>query len=271
MRGSVRVAAMVAALGLCLAGFVGQASAAPGDLDPSFGVGGVVEARQAILQDHLRETAVGMAIGPQDEILALGAVPRSCSGVCPLELEVTRYSRHGSRDASFGSNGRAVLTVQPGRAGEVPGSAVAVDNDGRVVVATSDGSDIAVFRLTRDGALDTGFAGTGIVKTDLGGRDGAAAIAVRPDGAVIVAATRETPLEGFQSILVRYTASGVLDTGFGDGGTRVLGFAPGNYPVGLTLPGRNRIAVGLSDCCYSTGRALVARLDPSGALDNGFA
>lgn len=270
MCGSGWAAAIVAALGLYLAGFVGQASAAPGDLDSSFGVGGIVETRQAILQDHFRETAVGMAIGPKDEIFVLGAVPRRCSGDCPVDLEVIRYNRNGSRDASFGSGGRVLLAVDPATTAREP-AAIAATGGGKVVIAAGYGDDIAVFRLASNGALDSSFAGGGMAIADFGGRDGVAAVAVQPDGRVVVAGTRETPLEGFQSILLRLTAGGGLDTGFGEGGFRLLGFVPGSYPAGLALPGRNRVAVGLSDCCYSTGRAFVARLGANGALDADFA
>jgi uncharacterized delta-60 repeat protein len=248
----------------------GQALAAPGDLDPSFGIGGVVETRQAILQDHFRETAVGMAIGPQDEIFVLGAVPRQCSGDCPVDLEVTRYNRNGSRDASFGSAGRVLLAIDPATTAREP-AAIAATRGGKVVVAAGFGDDVAVFRLASNGNLDPGFAGGGMAVADFGGRDGVAAVAVQPDGRVIVAGTRETPVEGFQSMLVRFTAGGGLDTGFGEGGFRVLGFVPGGYPGGLALPGRNRVAVGLSDCCYSTGRAFVARLGANGVPDPDFA
>lgn len=268
MRGARR-ATIGAACACFFLGLSTAALAAPGDIDPSFGVGGVVETPQALIQGHLRETALGMAIGPRDEIFVLGAVPQACPSQCPLDLEVTRYSRDGSRDNSFGSGGRAVLTVRPGQDLRVAAS-IAVGADGKAVVATTDESDITLFRLTPRGALDPGFGSSGIVQGHFAGRDEAAGVAVQRDGAIVVAGERQTLLEGTQPLLARYTSAGTLDGGFGEGGIRVLGFAPDDYPAGLALPGQGRVAVGLSDCCYATGRALVARLTADGVLDHSF-
>jgi uncharacterized delta-60 repeat protein len=269
MRGAKR-AATIAVLGCCFMAVQGQALAAPGDVDPSFGTGGVVETPQGLIQGHLREFPLGMAIGPRDEIFVLGAIPQACPGQCPLDLEVTRYSRDGSRDTSFGSGGRSVLTVRPGQDLRVAAS-IAVGGDGKVVVATTNGSDMTLLRLTPGGALDPTFGGTGVVPSHFAGRDQAAGVAVQRDGAIVVAGMRETLLEGTQPLLARYTSAGTLDDGFGEGGIRILGFAPDDFPAGLALPGQGRVAVGLSDCCYATGRALVARFTAAGALDRGFA
>lgn len=248
----------------------GSAAAAPGDIDPSFGASGVVETPQTLRQGHLREFALGIAIGRRDEIFTLGGVPQACPEKCPLDLEVTRYGRDGARDPSFGSGGRAVLTVNPGQDLRVAAS-VAVGADGKAVIATTDASDITVFRLTAGGALDPTFGGSGAVKIHLGGHAQAARVAVQRDGSIIVAGARETPLEGTQPLLVKLTPSGALDGTFGVGGVSVLAFALDDYPAGLALLGRERVAAGLSDCCYATGRALIARLDSDGDLDRGFA
>lgn len=267
---AARFGAAVAAVGCLLMGCSRLASAAPGDLDPSFGVGGITETPQRSLQGRLREVALGMAIGPRDEIFVLGAVPQACPQACPLDLEVSRYGPNGSLDTSFGSGGRSVLTVRPGQNLRVAAS-IAVGGDGRPVVASTNASDVTLFRLAPGGALDQTFGDTGIVSSHFAEHDEAAGVAVQRDGKIVVAGARETPLEGTQSFLVRYSSAGALDGGFGDGGIRVLGFAPGDYPAGLALVGKERIAVGLSDCCYATGRALAARLSADGALDGGFA
>jgi uncharacterized delta-60 repeat protein len=139
------------------------------------------------------------------------------------------------------------------------------------VVATTDASDVTVFRLTTRGTLDPTFGGSGAVKAHLGGHAQAARVVVQHDGSIIVAGARETPLEGTQPLLVKLTPGGALDSTFGAGGVSVLTFALDDYPAGLTLLGREQVATGLSDCCYATGRALVARFGSDGDLDRGFA
>lgn len=268
--GGARRAAACAVAGclfLCLQAHA--ALAAPGDIDPSFGVGGIVETPQSLRQGDSRETALGMAIGPRDEIFVLGAVPQACPGACPLDLEVTRYGDEGSRDSSFGSGGRAVLTVSPGQDLRVAAS-IAVGRDGRPIIATTNESDTTVYRLTSRGALDPAFGGTGVVRSNLSGHDQAAGVAVQRNGAIVVAGALESSAEGTQAFLLRYTPGGALDGSFGDGGIRVLGFAPEDFPAGLALDGKGQPAVGLSDCCYATGRALLARFTADGALDHSF-
>jgi uncharacterized delta-60 repeat protein len=261
---------MAAVFSVFLLGAQGRALAAPGDIDPSFGASGVVETPQVLRQGHLREFTLGMAIGPHDEIFTLGAVPQACPERCPLDLEVTRYGRDGARDSSFGSGGRAVLTVSPGQDLRIAAS-IAVGADGKAVVATTDASEIAVFRLTAGGALDPTFGGSGTVKVHLTGHTQAAKVEVQPDRSIVVAGARETALEGTQPLLVKLTPGGALDGSFGQGGVSLLGFALDDYPAGLALTGRGLTAVGLSDCCYATGRALVARLTAGGDLDHSFA
>lgn len=259
-----------AVVGCVLFGAVGSAAAAPGDIDPTFGASGVVETPQTLRQGHLREFPLGMAIGPHDEIFTLGAVPRACPEKCPLDLDVVRYGRDGARDGSFGPGGRTVLTVNPGQDLRIAAS-IAVGADGKPVVATTDESRIAVFRLTSHGAPDPAFAGNGVYDVPLAGEAQAARVAVQSDGKVVVAGARETLLEGTQPLLVRLTQGGALDGSFGNGGLSLLSFALDDYPAGLALLGRNRTAVGLSDCCYATGRALVARFTAGGDLDHAFA
>lgn len=261
--------ALAAVLGCFLLSWQGEALAAPGDIDPSFGAGGIVETPQVLRQGHLREIALGEAIGPRDEIFVLGFVPQNCPSKCPFDLEVTRYSRDGSLDRSFGGGGRVLLTVDPGQGLRMAAS-IAVGADGKPVIATTAESDITLLRLARGGALDPTFGGTGIVSSRFPGPDQAAGVAVQGDGKVVVAGVRETALEGTQPLLIRYTPGGNLDGGFGEGGVRVLGFAAENYPAGLSLVGKQQAAVGLSDCCYATGRALVARLTVAGSLDRRF-
>ncbi len=265
-----RFVVALAAVGCALFGIVGSASAAPGDIDPSFGASGVVETPQTLRQGHLREFTLGMAIGPQDEIFTLGAVPRECPEKCPLDLEVTRYGRDGGHDTSFGSGGHVILAVRPGQDLRVAAS-IAVGADGKAVVATTDASDITVFRLTTRGALDPTLGGSGMVKAPLGGKAQAARVGVQPDGSIIVSGARETLSEGTQPLLVKFTPGGALDGTFGVGGVSILTFALDDYPAGLALLGRERVAAGLSDCCYATGRALVARLGSDGDLDSSFA
>lgn len=90
-------------------------------------------------------------------------------------------------------------------------NAVAIQVDGKIVVAghirdTFNNSDFAVVRYNIDGSLDTSFGG-GKVFTPIGtGDDKASAVAIQPDGKILVAG-----FSGSDFALVRYNSNGVLD------------------------------------------------------------
>src|SRR5262249_46911426 len=105
-------------------------------------------------------------------------------------------------------------------------TAVAIAPDGRIVVAgfalegAPAGYDILVVRLNADGSLDGSFGTGGKVTTDVLGRDDAAfAVAVQPDGEVVVAGhALNSQTKGYDIALVRYNGNGTLDGGFGTDG-----------------------------------------------------
>jgi uncharacterized delta-60 repeat protein len=92
----------------------------------------------------------------------------------------------------------------------------AVEQDTPVVIASPD-SDEAVEALAgtapREGDLDTSFGGDGKVTTDFGGEDQARALAIQPDGKIVVAGADTT------FALARYLPNGTLNPTFGHGGT----------------------------------------------------
>src|SRR5688572_15712812 len=99
----------------------------------------------------------------------------------------------GALDPSFGSGGR-VITDFSGDVDEA--FAIAAYPGQRVIVAgqtRSPGSatdiDIALARYTRDGDLDQTFGAAGLVRTDFNTTEVARAVAVQPDGRIVVAGT----------------------------------------------------------------------------------
>ena len=73
-------------------------------------------------------------------------------------------------------------------------SAVAVQADGKIVVAGSSDGNFALARYGVDGALDASFSGDGLVTTDLGGTDDGQGVAIQADGRIVVAGGSEREL-----------------------------------------------------------------------------
>jgi uncharacterized delta-60 repeat protein len=117
---------------------------------------------------------------------------------------VARYETDGSLDASFGGDGKVTTDFTPG---DDDGYSVALQADGRIVVAGQAGSRNTKFALARyetDGSLDTTFGENGKLTTDLTpGYDSVYQVVVQPDGKIVAGGTA-----GFTRFAVaRYLAS----------------------------------------------------------------
>jgi uncharacterized delta-60 repeat protein len=148
------------------------------------------------------------------------------------DFALTRYDTRGALDPTFGTGGR-VRTDFGGRFDEA--LAVAAQPDGRVVVTGSSsdatGSDMAVARYNSDGALDLSFEGDGMALVDFGSEASARAVAIQPDGKVMLAEWASHPVGGGCCVsdfgLARLTRAGALDSSFNGDGQIVTDFLPG--------------------------------------------
>lgn len=96
-------------------------------------------------------------------------------------------------DTSFDTDGR--VTTDIGAGTNDSGDSVAVQPDGRVIVAGSAGDDFASARYNVDGSLDTSFDTDGKLVTDVqpGSSDRAHAVTLQPDGKIVVAGSSGNP------------------------------------------------------------------------------
>src|SRR5262249_53663986 len=116
----------------------------------------------------------GIALQSDGTILAVGR-----SGT---DVALARYMPDGSLDATFGSGGRVVTNLGSTDVAR----AVAVQSDGKIVIAGASGGDFALVRYTTDGSLDTSFGAGGTVLTDFGGgTDLARGLVLQPDGKIV--------------------------------------------------------------------------------------
>ena len=186
---------------------LGPASAAPGDLDPSFGDAGIVR------------TAIGGAAIANAVVLQSDGRIVVTGRSDPEGLAVARYRPDGTLDTTFGTNGVA--------AGLTTGTAlgVALQLDGRIVVAGRSSNDHYAFTLVRytsDGRLDGSFGADGVATGPVGD---ARSVAIQPNGRIVVAGLGPDPQNADVSIftLARFTSAGALDPTFGEGGRHSAG------------------------------------------------
>ena len=179
----------------------------------------------------------------------------------------------GVLDPAFGNGGKVTTHFN----GSDLGNAVAVQSDGKIVVAgTSSGvtpPDFVLARYGSNGALDTSFDGDGKVTTDvLGFLDFAEAVAIQADGKIIVGGQATTSFQGgARFALIRYNSNGTLDATFGGGGkvtTIFAGNEAGIRDVVVQSDGKI-VAVGTAQS-QSAGGVALARYNSVGSLDTTF-
>jgi uncharacterized delta-60 repeat protein len=150
---------------------------ADGTLDPDFDADG----RVTLAWGGGGATAV--LVQPDQRIVVVGSGPGGET------MKVTRLRPDGSPDPGFGAGG--TTTIDFGALEDLAGGA-ALQPDGKIVVAgyTQADEDVAVARLASDGSLDPGFGTGGKRVVDFGAATFGNAVALQPDGRIVVAGQR---------------------------------------------------------------------------------
>ena len=175
---------------------------------------------------------------------------------------LVRYLSNGRLDPSFGDGGEAIDPAGPQSWGCTD---IALKRNGRIVCSShfhnddlsSQSRDAAVVQWLPDGHPDSTFGGDGVIVTGIepspgpqrgGSFDEAYSVAIQPDGKILTAGTTYAitgPYPGDSFLVIRYRASGELDSSFGDGGivrTQFTGWT--DYADTVALQRDGRIVVG---------------------------
>jgi uncharacterized delta-60 repeat protein len=180
----------------------------------------------------------------------------------------------GDLDRTFDGDGKVLTDV----GGDDYAFDVAIQSDGKIVtVGSSYGtspSEFVISRYTASGALDSTFGGGGIVRPDFGGTfSTGSAVAIQPDGKIVVAGQGSRPGGGIDFILGRYNADGSLDASFDGDGRVFTDFGRIEAALGLAIQSDGKIVAAgyartsVSRDSYEFG---VARYNPDGGLDASF-
>ena len=155
---------------------------------------------------------------------------------------LARFTRGGRLDQAFGVRGSAAYT----RSGSL--TAFVVQPDGSIVTeATSRAGRPTLTRYTPHGELDRSFGTNGRAALRALRCAQSCAPAVQRDGKIVLAGSARSAAGGSDFALTRLTATGMLDTAFGDGGTTRTAFGRGHrgYAHAVVVQPNGRIvAVG---------------------------
>jgi uncharacterized delta-60 repeat protein len=262
-----------------------------GQLDPTFGVGGV---RRIDLSDGITvptgpaattttvrtDQAYGLAIRPDDRLLLTtvqGSDSSDNATRADQDLAAVSLTRDGALDGSFGSGGVAVART-PG-INENPRNG-AVEANG-AFITTGYGSPAGqptrplVYRFLPDGALDPSFGTGGIATAQVGGAAGRAEVygVVDANGWYYLAGygSRNGTPTNTDLIIYRFDKAGQWDQAFGtDGLVSYGGIGGADRARNLTaLPDGRIVAVGGTEVSLtpSATDGLVFAINPDGSPD----
>lgn len=149
---------------------------ADGTPDSSFGISGKVMTTSAVGAG----SATGIVLQSDGKIVTAGSAPGDYN-----DFAVVRFNVDGSLDSSFGTSGRSAVSIGTGLSNDWP-SCLALQPDGKIVVAGYSDGDFAVVRLLANGGLDNNFGVGGKVVVDAGSGGFLESVALQSDGKILV-------------------------------------------------------------------------------------
>jgi uncharacterized delta-60 repeat protein len=249
---SPRPLRVLGAVVLASLAFSAAAIAAAGDLDPTFSGDGKQTTDFGRTPETGGDTALGVAIQANGKIIAVGR------GAEVTDFALARYNSSGTLDTSFSRDGKQSTSFD----GFGAATDVAIQADGKIVVAGYSGAKFALARYNPNGSLDPTFSGDGKQTTGFGVAEG---VAIQPDGKIIAVGRGGT--DGANFVLARYNPNGSLDATFSGDGKQQTDFGGYDGANGVALQGNGKIV--------AAGFALggdfgLARYNSSGTLDTSF-
>jgi uncharacterized delta-60 repeat protein len=259
---------------------------ADGSLDTAFGSGGIV--RQLFAGSsavhNLTAALEPMGTAGDSKILLAGM---DYAG--QYRVAMMRLNANGTLDTTFGNNGQVVTLIPTSGINSV---GIAVTSSGQILAVGEDypNNTVVLARYNPDGSLDTTFGSGGEATTPFSNNLKVRAMALQPDGKIVVAATYQTGTNANpadEGMALRYNTNGSLDTTFGNGGIAAtaipFGVSPNTsyravavYPNAGTANDGKIIAVGTVTGPGTPGAPpnetefAAVRYNPNGSLDTTF-
>src|SRR5262245_20175745 len=238
------------------------ATAAPGDLDPTFGTGGKVVTPVGT-SDDVVYSLVQQADG---KLVAAGYKKLSTTNV---DFLLVRYNLDGSLDSTFGTGGKVTTSIGSGFDVAL---ALVQQADGKLVAAGHTDGATAEFALARyktNGSLDTTFGVGGTATSAIGtGNDVANALVQQADGKLVAAGYSQGTTIDFA--LARFNANGTLDSTFGTGGKVVTPIGTSNDVANALVQQADGQLVAAGFTQGASADIALVRYNTNGTLDASF-
>ena len=251
---------MVAA---CMTFLPASVLARPGDLDPTFGFGGIVDTQIG----GFSVAPNTILTQPDGKIIVSGRTYDDADN--DESYFLARHNSNGTLDATFGTNG---IVLAPSFGEVYAGADMALQPDGKIVTVGFGNDNWNGFTITRynaNGTLDhsfgtsSGYGGT-IAMWFAPGWNAATGGSVQPNGKIVVVGRIDhidTPASS--NVIIRLNTDGSPDTSF-NGTGYVITTVGGNFVVLIQPDGRIITAGSIGD------DLTLARFNTNGSLDATF-
>ena len=245
------------------AGFAVSRVNTDGALDLTFGSGGIAS---TAFTDIGYDSGTAVVLQPDGKIVVSGMTAHFFNDPSvQTYAALARYNADGTLDAGFGNRGKVMGTSHDNF------NAIALQSDGKIVVAGSTQDAIAVWRYNANGTLDATFGDGGKVVTRMEGPlygsvgalpSSAQAVLIQADGNIVVIGTVVSPVPLTLTAMVRYSVTGSIDPGFSTGGRLLIADMPVDAVYAARLLPGGKILVAT--------QSRLARFNAQGNLDYTF-
>ena len=206
-----------------------------GDLDPTFGTGGIVTTANTAPD--------AAALQSDGKVVVAGSISNQGG--------LLRYNTNGSLDTSFGTGGQVLV----GSSNTGATFAVAIQTDGKILAAAPSSLRVTVFRFNANGSLDNTFGTNGaatILAAGLFFPPITGGMVLQPDGRILVATGK---------IAARLLTNGQLDSTFGSNG---LAATVGGASIALLPNADILIGTGSVTSLYAANGSLIPKFGVNG-------
>ncbi len=185
---------------------------------------------------------------------------------------IVRYEEDGDPDPTFSQDGIQIFPFEGSPSGV---DDMALQKDGKVVIAGSIGSKALIARVKSSGKLDKGFGKKGFVRFGVEEGTDIDAVAIQKDGRIVVGGETSGTMMGDPSsqVFARVTREGKLDKSFSGDGIlirKLKGASSRVEDIAIEKSGRIVGVVGIFDSDSPDSSYGVTAIKPNGKLDKRF-
>ena len=216
-------------------------------------------------QDPTQAEGRSIALQTDGRIVICGSTVHP-AGAYTIDVGLIRLDEDGTLDETFGTDGTLAFDIG---AANNAGNAMAIQNDGRIIVAGYKGTNhYAISRFLANGQTDPSFANGGTLDHSVTeGQDILNSVVLQADGKIVLAGTF-----GQEFGAVRYDVNGDLDNTFGNNGIAMFDFpGSGGEAVGLVRQSDGRFILGGTFLDgMAPSKLAIGKLTANGQIDLSF-